>query len=100
MKIDGICAEVDQIFQKKARKLRIVPRLDLHLIENASIVDAFVYGEAFPDQNRVWLEIVAFDASIQEITEIICHELIHIKFPKISHDCIEFDEKMKACMQD
>jgi len=53
-----------------------------------------VYGEAFPEEKRISLEIFAPDASIDEIERHICHELLHIKYPNISHDDYRFKEEV------
>jgi len=91
--------QVMKIFQKKSKKLDLNADMELHFIEDAPIGEEYVYGEAFPDKNKIWLEIVAPFASIKQITEIICHELIHIKFPELSHDSEMFEEMVRNSMK-
>jgi hypothetical protein len=66
--------------------LGVKATLDLNFIEDTPLIDKSVYGEAFPFEKppRVWLEIFALDATPQEITEIVCEELIHIKHTELT----------------
>jgi predicted metal-dependent hydrolase len=73
--------------------------MDIEFIEDSPIADEFVYGEAFPDKNKIWIEVVAPYASMKEITQIICHELIHLKFPKLNHDSKIFEKMVRDCMK-
>ena len=73
--------------------------MDLQFTEDAPIVDEYVYGEAFPNENKIWLEVVVPYASTKEITEIICHELLHIKYPELSHDSEAFEKMVKISMK-
>ncbi|MGF3584332.1 MAG: hypothetical protein ACQXXD_01255 [Thermoplasmatota archaeon] len=73
--------------------------MDVHFIEDAPICDEFVYGTAFPKENRIWLEVVAPYASIKKIKEIMCHELMHLKFPKLSHDSELFKKMVRNAMK-
>jgi len=56
---------------------------------------SFVFGEAFPFEEppRVWLEVVALDASTEELSHVICDELIHIKHP-------EFEQYIPGTLQE
>jgi predicted metal-dependent hydrolase len=72
--------------------------MNLEFIEDAPIVDEYVYGEAFPDKNKIWIQIVAPYASVKDITQIICHELIHLKFPELDHDSNIFENMVRDCM--
>jgi len=99
MEWDDLRKDIEVIFHKKSEKLGIRANIELQFIEDAPIVWEYVYGEAFPDENKVWLEVVAPDASNKKITEHICHELIHLKFSDLNHDSEEFEEKVRECMK-
>lgn len=80
--------EVERIFGGAKRELGVEAKLDLHFIQRVPVVGKNVYGEAFPFEEppRVWMEVFAPDATIEEITETIYHELIHIKYPYIGEE--------------
>ena len=71
--------EINEMFSQKSEKLGLKPGLELHFIEDAPVEGEPVYGEAFPDENKIWLEVVAPDASNKEILKILSHELIHFR---------------------
>ncbi|MDO9538166.1 MAG: hypothetical protein Q7J68_07590 [Thermoplasmata archaeon] len=91
--------EINRMFSQKAKKLSLNPTLDLNFIEDTSIIGENVFGEAFPNENRVWLEVVAPDASDKQILKILCHELIHIKHPDWNHDSQLFKKAVSQCMK-
>jgi len=83
--------EIEDIIREKSSTLGLTVVFDVNFIENAPIDGEYIYGEAFPEKNRIWLEVVAPDISMDEITETICHELIHLKFPNINHNSPMFN---------
>lgn len=91
--------EINEMFSQKAKKLGLNPKLDLNFIEDTPIIGENVFGEAFPDENRVWLEVVAPEASDREILKTLCHELIHIKHPDWNHDSQIFKKAVNQCMK-
>lgn len=98
MEWDVLRKGIEDIFHKKSEKLGIRANLELHFTDYAPVEGEYVYGEAFPDENKVWLEVVALDASTTEIMEHICHELIHMKCPDLSHDSNKFKQMVRQCM--
>ncbi len=77
--------EIKRIFEEKQRLIGTNAKLEISFIDDASVIGSFVFGEAFPFENppRVWLEVVAGDATSEELTKVICDELIHIKHPSL-----------------
>jgi len=100
MNWDEIRREIIRIFQIQSQKINVVANFKLSLIEYAPIEGEYVYGEAFPEEKRIWLEVVAPDASNYEITETIIHELIHLKYPRLDHNSDIFNMKVKEYMND
>ena len=100
MEWNDLHKEIENIFHKKSEKLGLRPDIEIQFIEDTPVEGEFVFGEAFPDENKIWLEVVAPDASTNEITEIVSHELIHLKFPELSHDSKEFEDKVRECMKE
>ena len=96
--MEDLRKEMEGIFYKKSKRIGLNAKMEIHLIEDAPIVGEYVYGEAFPDKNKIWLEVVAPDASIKEITKIICHELIHLKYPELNHDSEIFKKLVRDYM--
>jgi len=92
---ENLRRKMEEIFDKKSKKIGLNAKMEIHFIEDAPIIGEYVYGEAFPDKNKIWLEVVAPDASIREITKIICHELIHLKYPELSHDSEIFEKLVR-----
>lgn len=80
--------EIRKIFEGKRRRLGVEARLEVGFLDHVPIVGKNVYGEAFPFErpSRVRIEVFAPDATIKEITEIVCEELLHIKHPGISEE--------------
>lgn len=91
--------DVVKIFQKKLKKFGIQATVELYFIEDPTIVDEYVYGEAFPNENRIWLQVVAPYASMREIKKIICHELLHLKNPKLDHNSKKFENLVRDYMK-
>lgn len=58
-----------------------------------------VYGEAFPEEGRVKLEVFAPKVKDEEIEWNICHELVHIKHPELSHNDPQFNEEVKQYLK-
>jgi len=90
MSWEELRTDIERIFLRKMKKAGLFVSLDLHFIEDAPIVGDNVYGEAFPSEGRIWLEVVAPEASRREITETICHECVHMLRPDLDHDSEEF----------
>lgn len=86
--------KIEKIFAKKSERFPFEAELGLKFIEKRPIVDENVYGEAFLEEKKISLEIFAPEASDKEIEKNICHELIHIKNPNLSHDDPQFDKKV------
>lgn len=74
--------------------------LDLEFIEKRPIIGENVYAEAFPEEKKIKLEIFAPDASKDEIEKTICHELVHIKRPDLSHNDPRFDKEVNHYLSD
>lgn len=89
-----VVREIREIFARMAQKLGLDPTFDLNFIDDTPIIGEHVFGEAFPDENRVWLE-VAPEATDEEIQRTICHELIHLKYPEMDHDSAEFEVEVR-----
>lgn len=87
---------VEDIFERKKRELGVEATLDLNFIDYVPVIDKYVYGEAFPEERRVKLDIFAPDATDKEITKIICEELAHIKYPEMEHKP-EFWRLVREC---
>ena len=98
MQWEHLDKKINEIFYKKLKKLGLNAEMEIQFIEDAPIIGEYVYGEAFPDKNKIWLEIVAPDASLKEITKIMCHELIHLKYPELGHDSEKFEKLVENCM--
>lgn len=90
--------EIEKLFEEEKRKLGVEARLELNFLENTSVVGYNVYGEAFPPEKKVVLEVFAPDAIIEEIEEITCHELVHLKYPELDEDSKELEEKVLNCL--
>ena len=97
MEWNSVRQEILEIFKDKSEKLGINPDLEIEFIEDAPVLGEYVYGEAFPDINKVWLQIVAPDASDDKIMEIVCHELIHIKYTELDHNKPKFQKMVEQC---
>uniref|UniRef100_A0A7V3N6J1 M48 family peptidase n=1 Tax=candidate division CPR3 bacterium TaxID=2268181 RepID=A0A7V3N6J1_UNCC3 len=95
---------VERIFNEKRRWMgadNIMLQVNVASgIWGPPVVGENVYAEAFPFENppRVWIEVWP-DATGKEITEIVCHELAHIKHPELNEESEEFKKKVKACMR-
>ena len=96
---DELREEIIDTFNARSREMGLAADIDLSIIEDASIDGEFVYGEAFPEEDRVWLEVVGPDASVDEIIETIYHELVHLNHPEWDHDSLEFEATVKRCMR-
>lgn len=83
--------EVERIFEEEKRRLGVGAVLDLHFIDRTPVVGKNVYAEAFPFEEppRVWMEVFAPDATTEEITEIVIHELGHILCPHCTEEMVE-----------
>jgi len=95
---------VEKIFKKKMKQLGVKAGLQLNMVRSIwgpPVVGENVYGEAFPFEKppRVWLEVFAPDATEKEITETICHELVHIKYPELKDGDPELERKIQACVR-
>ncbi len=86
--------EISKIFEEKKRKFGIDASLEVGFLGHAPIVGENVYGEAFPPEKRVVLEVFAPDATTESITEIICHELVHVEHPELKEECEEFRRRV------
>lgn len=90
--------EIEKLFEEKKRKLGVEAELELSFLENTPVVGYNVYGEAFPPEKKVVLEVFAPDATTEEIEEIICHELVHLKYPELDEDSKELEENVLNCL--
>ena len=100
--------DIERIFEEKKTQLEVEAKLDVVFIDYAPIEGEFVYGEAFPFENppRVRLEVVALDATIEEITKVLCDELIHITEPELEQyipgtlkERKKFKNKIRLCIE-
>ena len=57
--------------------------LDLEFLNMTPIENEPIYGEAFPDEKRVKIEVFVPDATMKDLTKVICEELLHVKHPEI-----------------
>ena len=87
--------EIAAMFHAKTKEAGLKAYLDLTIMEDAPIDEEFVYGEAFPDEGRVMLDVVGPYASDEEIMETICHELVHMMHPEWDHYSNEFEEAVR-----
>jgi hypothetical protein len=71
--------EIGRIFERKKREIGIEATLKLSFLEDFPIIGEYVYGQAFPNEKLVVLEVYALYATKKEITRTICEELLHIK---------------------
>jgi len=99
-----VTREVTNIFEDRKRKLGVDASLDLKITRSvwgAPIVGGNVYGEAFPFEKppRVWIEVFVPDATKKEIIKTLCHELIHIQYPKLKEDSEGFKKKVQTCIR-
>jgi len=95
---------VQKIFEEKTSRFGIEKiKLDLKLttIRGPPVVEENAYGEAFPFEKppRVWLEIFPLDVTTKEISKVISHELVHIKYPKLVEEGPEFKKMVKNNMK-
>lgn len=90
--------DVERIFEEKKHRLYVEARLELGFLDHVPIVGKNVYGEAFPFEKppRVRIEVFAPDATTQEITEIVCEELLHVKHPEFSE--MKIKRLVPGCM--
>jgi hypothetical protein len=100
-----IMKEIDDIFENKKKEFGIEAKLDLIFLDHPPIVGKFVYGEAFPFERppRIRLEVVAIDATAEEITTVLCDELVHIKYPELEQyipGTLEEREEFKEKIQE
>ena len=98
MEWDELRREIIDIFDAKSREMDLEVDIELSIIEDAPVEREFVYGEAFPKEGRVWLEVVGPDASNEEIMETICHELVHLMRPEWNHDSEKFKSMVNLCL--
>lgn len=82
--------EVEQIFEDEKHKLGVEAVLDLGFLDRTPITGKNVYGEASPFEEppRVKIEVFAPDATDEEITEVVLHELVHVKCPYCTEEMI------------
>jgi len=76
-------------------KLKL-PKITISLIENSSTMGMYVFGEAFPSEHRIWIEIVTTFATDKAIIKLICHELVHLKYPELFHTA-KFNKIVNDC---
>lgn len=109
-----ICLEeskkrLKSIFNKKIRKIFNGKKnllklnntdLDLVFIWNRPIIGENIYAQAFPNENRIKMEVFAPELTENDIIENVCHELIHIKNPNIDHHEKKFEEKVQRIKKD
>ncbi|MEM2915274.1 MAG: hypothetical protein QXH91_07740 [Candidatus Bathyarchaeia archaeon] len=77
--------EIGRIFERKKREIGIEATLKLGFLEDFPIIGEYVYGQAFPNEKIVVIEVYALYATKKEITRTICEELLHIKHPEMKH---------------
>ena len=96
---DELREEIIEVFNARTREMGLPADMELNIIEDAPVDGEYVYGEAFPEENRIWLEVVGPDASDDEIMETICHELVHLEHPELDHDSEVFEIIVKRSMR-
>jgi len=92
---------IEKIFEEKQKSMGLEGvTLELSFPEDAPIIEKYVYGEAFPFEKppRIMLEVVVIDATLKEIKEIVCEELVHVKHPELKHGTPELEEKIWECV--
>ncbi|MEM2100326.1 MAG: hypothetical protein QXP45_03190 [Thermoproteota archaeon] len=93
---EEVRAEVEEIFEKKKREIGVEATLKLSFLADFPIIGEYVYGEAFPPEKRVVLEIYAPYATKRKIMKVICEELLHIKHPEI----LDHGPKLQKMMEE
>lgn len=89
--------QVERTFERKKKKLGLEATLELDFIDDFPVIGEYVYGEAFPKECRVTLDVFAPFATNKEITETVCEELMHIKHPELKHGP-KFWRLVRECM--
>lgn len=90
--------DVEGFFEEKKRRLGVEASLELNFLGHTPIVGENVYGEAFPPEKKIVLDVFAPEATDEEIIGIICHELVHLKYPEIEDYSEELEEKIQECL--
>ena len=77
--------DIERIFEEKKRKLGIEASMKLTFLRDFPIIGEYVYGEAFPTEKKILLEVYAPYATGRMMAKTICEELMHIKHPELKH---------------
>jgi len=86
---------IERTFERKKEKLGIEAELDLQILDHPPVVDENVYGEAFPEERRVMIDVFP-EATTGEIEAVVCEELAHVKHPELRHGS-KFWEIVEEC---
>lgn len=89
--------EIKTIFERKKQELGVDVTLDLEFLNLTPIEDEPIYGEAFPDEKRIKIDVFAPDATTKDLTKTICEELLHVKHPEIPEHTPRFWGMVGAC---
>ena len=76
----------ERIFKRKRKKLKIEATLELNFLPDFPIIGEYVYGEAFPGEKRVKIDVYAPMTTNRALNETISEELTHIKHPELAHN--------------
>jgi|GEM_PF-3086640 len=82
---EDVRKDIERIFGEKKKKLGVEATLELTFLSDFPVVGEYVYGEAFPTERRMVLDVYAPMATTKAITRTICEELMHIKRPELKH---------------
>ena len=96
---EDVRRDSERIFERKKKKLDIEATMELNFLSDSPIVGEYVYGEAFPAEKKVVLDVYAPMATNRALTKIICEELIHVKHPELTHDA-RFWRLVRRVMRD
>lgn len=77
--------QIERTFERKKKKLGVEVTLELDFLDDFPVIGEYVYGEAFPAEKRIMLDVFAPLATKKEITKTVCEELMHIKHPELKH---------------
>jgi hypothetical protein len=91
--------DIRSIFEQKKQELGVDATLDLKFLNFTPIENEPIYGEAFPEEKRINIEVFAPDATKKDLTKTICEELLHIKYPQMLEHTQRFWGMVGACMK-
>lgn len=82
---NAVRKDAERIFEEKKRKAGVEATMELNFLSDFPVIGEYVYGEAFPAERRVVIDVYAPMATRRSIMKIISEELVHLKHPELSH---------------